>query len=77
MAVWEGLCPAQGSDERGMDERVPLAQRQAAYDEEHDRLGGADSPDGRDLHDSMTLAQMETRERSIHTQDSFFKSSDD
>ena len=70
------MCAVQGSDERE-DERVPLAQRQAAYDEEHDRLGGADSPDGRDFHDSMSLAQLETRERSIHTKDTFFMSSDD
>ena len=64
--------PQGSDDERDLDERVPLAQRQAAYDEEHDRLAGADSPDGRDFQDGMTLAQIETRERSIHTKDAFW-----
>lgn len=43
--------------------------RQTVYEEEHDRLGGGDSPDGRDYHDQMSSAQQALRERSMQSHD--------
>ena len=43
--------------------------RQAVYEEERGRLGGADSPDARDFQDSMSSAQQAMRERSMQSHD--------
>lgn len=43
--------------------------REGVYEEEHARLGGADSPDGRDYHDQMSSAQQALRERSMQSHD--------
>lgn len=48
---------------------IDKGDRQNVYEEEHDRLGGGDSPDGRDYHDQMSSAQQALRERSMQSHD--------
>ena len=68
MEVCERLALLQTSRDDFADDNM-LNGRQAVHEEEHERLGGADSPDGRDYLDQMSSAQQALRDRSMQSHD--------